>query len=172
MHSSEPPSESAEPVGTPPSSPPIPDIQRKKRRRLQVTTHVLSRATSEEGSGTEDIVEKDRDEESEESGAILKALTPTKQQPNILSDANADTLNQVPSRRKKRSDGGKRGRASKSAAVQTTLSLSAEEKGFTECKECNMLYNPLHKQDAKCHAKRHAAMLKAKSGSPDKEIQH
>lgn len=37
------------------------------------------------------------------------------------------------------------------------------DQGFTECKECGMLYNPYHEKDAKLHARRHAAMLKVKA---------
>ncbi|KAL7619646.1 hypothetical protein AAE478_010187 [Parahypoxylon ruwenzoriense] len=151
---------------TPPSSPLIADTQRRKRRRL--TTRAASRSTSEDPK-LETRVEGDL--ESKEPDAANNWSTLPTERTDPMLNACPDTLNQVPTKRKTRSDAGKRGRNTgqglKSATVQTTLSLSAEEKGFTECKDCNMLYNPLHKQDAKCHAKRHAAMLRAKSSSHD-----
>ncbi|KAI6081050.1 hypothetical protein F4821DRAFT_38907 [Hypoxylon rubiginosum] len=155
-------SERTECTVTPPSSPPAPH-KLKKRRRL--TTRIISRSTSED-LAAEDSTEEESEEDNLDRVAIKSSPA---EKGGVLSDASADTLNQAASRRKKRSDAGKRGQGSKSTAVQTTLSLSAQEKGFVECKDCNMLYNPLHKQDAKCHARRHAAMLKAKSSHHDNE---
>ncbi|KAI1763113.1 hypothetical protein GGR53DRAFT_386050 [Hypoxylon sp. FL1150] len=163
LPSSEPPSERTEFTNTPPSSPPAPQ-KLKKRRRL--TTRILSRSTSED-MGAKDSAEEESEEDEPDGVSVKSSPAGNKV---VLSDTSADTLNQAISRRKKRLDAGKRGRGSKSAVVQTTLSLSAQEKGFVECKDCNMLYNPLHKQDAKCHASRHAAMLKAKSGNHDDVI--
>ncbi|KAI0835929.1 hypothetical protein F5Y06DRAFT_113964 [Hypoxylon sp. FL0890] len=163
LYLSEPRSGSVEPTSTPPSSPPVSDRQRKKRRRL--TTRVISRDVSEDPQMEED----QRVGENEESDAMDDRFAVSAGRTNALEDAKPDILNRPATRHNNRSDSGKRGRVSKSATVQTTLSLSAAEKGFTECKECNMLYNPLHKQDAKCHARRHAAMLKAKSSSNDNE---
>ncbi|KAI2603142.1 uncharacterized protein GGS25DRAFT_81096 [Hypoxylon fragiforme] len=162
--SPEPSSELAEPTSTPPSSPPMPNIQLRKRRRL--TTRVPSRATSEDLKCPTEPTRTD--EEITESHFIGDHHIPVKEKKDTLSDVSADTLNQkIPLIN--RSEAGRRARASKSATVQTTLSLSADEKGFTECKQCNMLYNPLHKQDAKFHAKRHAAILKAKSDQHDND---
>ncbi|KAI1139323.1 hypothetical protein F5Y05DRAFT_344887 [Hypoxylon sp. FL0543] len=156
-------STSVEPTSTPPSSPPNSDRQRKKRRRL--TTRIVSRDMSEDPQ-SKDIEGVGEGEESDAiDGRPVVSGAPTK----ALETTNPNILNQPATRRKNRPDAGKRGRDPKPATVQTTLSLSAAEKGFTECKECNMLYNPLHKQDAKCHARRHAAMLKEKSSSIDDE---
>ncbi|KAI1412069.1 hypothetical protein F5Y13DRAFT_190748 [Hypoxylon sp. FL1857] len=163
LDSSEPPSGSVEPSSTPPSSPPISDRQPKKRRRL--TTRVVSRSVSEDPQ----IEDVDRDRENEESNTVDDRSAVSEGCTNVLLDASSDILNRPIARHKTRSDAGKCGRGPKSATVQTTLSLSAAEKGFTECKACNMLYNPLHKQDAKCHARRHAAMLKARASSNDDE---
>ncbi|KAI1385640.1 uncharacterized protein F4822DRAFT_350068 [Hypoxylon trugodes] len=168
ISSSEPPSESIEPTSTPPSSPPLPDLSRKKRRRL--TTRVVSRTTSEDPK-SDSIVTEDREDE-EPDAAENRSPSPEDEQ-GVLSDAGLTTLNRPIAKLRTRSDAGKRGqnlkKGVKSATAQTTLSLTNEEKGFTECRECNMLYNPLHKQDAKHHAKQHAAMLKAKSRSNNKE---
>lgn len=171
LPSSEPPferterTERTEHTNTPPSSPPLPNRQ-KKRRRL--TTRVISRSASEDLNAEDSATEES---ENDESDGDDKRSSPVEQR-SILSNTSAGTLNQAASRRKQRSDAGKRGRGSKPkpTIVQTTLSLSSQEKGFAECKDCNMLYNPLHKQDAKCHARRHAAMLKAKSSYHVNEI--
>ncbi|KAI0886576.1 uncharacterized protein GGS22DRAFT_186645 [Annulohypoxylon maeteangense] len=164
--SSEPTSGPTEPASTPPSSPPMFDLNRKKRRRL--TTRIISRATSNDPN-QEDIVEGE-DQRSDDIGdGSVASASPA----DALSDASSNTLDRPTAKRKKQFGVRKHRRNKedqKPSAVQTTLSLSLSEKGFTECKECNMLYNPLHKQDAKCHASRHAAMLKAKSSTPDNQI--
>ncbi|KAI5863838.1 hypothetical protein GGS23DRAFT_516301 [Durotheca rogersii] len=157
-------SDAVEPKTTPPSSPPALGVRRKTRRRL--TTRIVTCSASEDpqaevedegegGNGRSDPTED------EPVPPIIQTGTPVLPSP--------DNLSRIPAKRKTRSDAGKRGRntgkGTKPVRIQTTLSLSAEEKAFTECKECNMLYNPLHRQDAKCHARRHAAMLKAKSST-------
>ncbi|KAI1773145.1 hypothetical protein F4818DRAFT_118970 [Hypoxylon cercidicola] len=159
LPSSEPSSEHTERTDTPPSSPPALDKQ-KKRRRL--TTRVISRSTSEDLDAEDSGMEESENDE----WYRVDNKSPPIGQRGALSNTSPDTLNQAASR-KQRQDAGKHGRGSKSAIVQTTLSLSNQEKGFAECKDCNMLYNPLHKQDAKCHARRHSAMLKAKSSNHD-----
>ncbi|KAK3313267.1 hypothetical protein B0H66DRAFT_569897 [Apodospora peruviana] len=50
--------------------------------------------------------------------------------------------------------------------VQTTLSLAINPgPGFTICKECGILYNPLNEGDRKEHKRRHAAHIRSKSKS-------
>ncbi|KAI1103694.1 hypothetical protein F4804DRAFT_217871 [Jackrogersella minutella] len=163
LPSSEPTSEPTIPESTPPSSPPTLDLQRRKRRRLM--TRAIPRLTPED-LNAEDIVEGEDDEEPDGKSDGSKALASRK---DALSDASLNALNRPATREKKRVEAGKRGRASK-IIVQTTLSISTSDKGFVECKECNMLYNPLHKEDAKCHTRRHAAMLKEKLSSQNDEI--
>lgn len=52
-------------------------------------------------------------------------------------------------------------RRPRKATVQTTLNLSpADDPGFTICKDCGMLYNPLNEKDRKDHAKQHAAVMR------------
>lgn len=54
-------------------------------------------------------------------------------------------------------------RRSRKPTVQTTLNLSmTDEPGFTICKGCEMLYNPLNEKDRKDHAKQHAASMRRK----------
>ena len=49
------------------------------------------------------------------------------------------------------------------AKVQTTLSLAIDPRpGFTICKDCGILYNPLNDKDRKEHKKQHAAHARAK----------
>ncbi|KAI1801258.1 hypothetical protein F4811DRAFT_469222 [Daldinia bambusicola] len=159
-HSPEPSSEPADPTSTPPSSPSISNLQPKKRRRL--TTRIVSRAASVE-SKMDDVVgknEKERGNEIDVDFTLSSNLSPAS------SEISSATLN-LPVVKPKRQSDTKHERSmkktSKVTTVQTTLSLSIEDKGFVECKECDMLYNPLHKEDAKYHAKRHAAILQAKS---------
>ncbi|PNP40764.1 hypothetical protein TGAMA5MH_07204 [Trichoderma gamsii] len=46
-----------------------------------------------------------------------------------------------------------------SAAVQTTLNISAQA-AFSECKICNTVWNPLYPDDVKYHIKTHKAVLR------------
>ncbi|KAI1653412.1 hypothetical protein F4813DRAFT_393727 [Daldinia decipiens] len=166
LNSSNPSSEPVDPINTPPSSPPIRTLPRKNRRKL--TTRITSRAASEE-SNTEGTTKKDGEEERNDGVDIGSMLSTDS--PHTLSEVSSATLNLPATEQNIQPDTKKREwsikKVSKPATVQTTLSLSIEDKGFIECNECNMLYNPLHKQDAKCHARRHAAMLKAKSSIYD-----
>ncbi|RYP39287.1 hypothetical protein DL767_002296 [Monosporascus sp. MG133] len=157
--SSEPPSCGVEPTSTPPSSPPSKtDSRPKKRRRL--ATKVVSRDLD---------VTDDEEEETIESPApdTDQSTTTRREGLGILTDKSKDALNKAATQPGQRLEAGKRGKRkgpdSKSVTVQTTLSLSMSDKGFAECKECNMLYNPYHEKDAKFHARRHAAMLKSKA---------
>ncbi|TPX14688.1 uncharacterized protein E0L32_005083 [Thyridium curvatum] len=48
-----------------------------------------------------------------------------------------------------------RPKVAKRPSIQTTLSLSRSA-GFTECRGCGLLYNPVHAEDVRYHAKQHA----------------
>ena len=53
-------------------------------------------------------------------------------------------------------------KAKKAKTVQTTLSLAigpSDSGSVRECKECSILYNPLHETDAKFHARYHASVV-------------
>lgn len=163
--STEPSSCGAEPISTPPSSPPPKaDIRPKKRRRL--TTKVIPQDIETD----EPAENKDPDNPSSEGDRPVPIPSDKEAAAGILTGTSASTLNKATAPSQQRSEAGKRGKSHKgpsvkSATVQTTLSLSMSDQGFTECKECNMLYNPYHVKDAKIHAKRHAAILKTKSKS-------
>ncbi|CAK7226999.1 hypothetical protein SEUCBS140593_006431 [Sporothrix eucalyptigena] len=61
--------------------------------------------------------------------------------------------------------GKKRKKMAGPATVQTTLSLAisgGDSASVKECKECNILYNPLHEKDAKFHARYHASVCRKK----------
>lgn len=73
-----------------------------------------------------------------------------------LRDGDENTMNKGRRRSRKKTS------AKAKTTVQTTLSLTRET-GFKECKDCNIVYNPLHEKDAKFHARRHAAVLRKRS---------
>ncbi|KAI0000257.1 hypothetical protein F4779DRAFT_604733 [Xylariaceae sp. FL0662B] len=162
---SEPSSDSADPTTTPPSSPPMPKSKRKTRRKL--TTRVMSQETETAGNGATG----QGDEEGEESATAERASTEPREQTAIPANSSQGALDRAQAKAKKRSDAGKRGRGGaapagpRQATVQTTLSLALNEKVFTECKECTMLYNPFHEKDVRFHARRHAAMQRARRNS-------
>ncbi|KAI1082516.1 hypothetical protein F5B20DRAFT_505543 [Whalleya microplaca] len=157
-----PSSDSAGPITTPPSSPPLPEAKRKTRRKL--TTRAIS---LEAGTAVHEATDED-DGEVEGTTAVKDKPEEPRGQAASVADSSQDILKRG-AKEKKRSDAGKRGRGARQAprqtTVQTTLSLSLNEKVFEECKDCNMLYNPFHEKDAKYHAKLHAAMQKAKQNS-------
>ncbi|KAI0389932.1 hypothetical protein F5Y17DRAFT_446829 [Xylariaceae sp. FL0594] len=148
----EPSSEITGPTVTPPSSPPILlSTTRKRVRRLKtrVTTHRISDGT-----------EPDEDGDAEEQRETKPIMSPP-----ILSEAAASILNistTKTSEAKRRKCARER---KKKPSVQTTLSLSMRDTAYTECKECDMLYNHLDKTDVKYHARHHAAKLKAKTNA-------
>ncbi|RYP78167.1 hypothetical protein DL769_003248 [Monosporascus sp. CRB-8-3] len=157
--SCEPSSCGVEPTSTPPSPPPLKtDSRPKKRRRL--TTKIVAKDLDATVDAEEENIESPAPETDQ-------STTTRREDSGILADKSKDALNKASSQPEQRLEAGKRGKSkgpsSKSVTVQTTLSLSMSDKGFAECKECNMLYNPYHEKDAKFHARRHAAMLKSKS---------
>ncbi|KAI3318997.1 hypothetical protein HD806DRAFT_299653 [Xylariaceae sp. AK1471] len=160
--SSEPLSESTGPTITPPSSPPIITTKRKRVRRLK--TRVVTQRIDDEETSDEN---KEGHERKKQIGSIHDIEPPAHARPPALSEATPNSLNQPESISRTRSKTSKRRenrrRDHKTASVQTTLSLSMTETGYTECKECDMLYNHLDKTDVKYHARHHAALLRAKA---------
>ncbi|KAI0814193.1 hypothetical protein GGR55DRAFT_499537 [Xylaria sp. FL0064] len=157
---SDPPSEHSEPTNTPPSSPPPLTTRKRKARRLK-TRVATQRRDKEEGS---DQTQADRDDDGK-TGRTQNLEPPAHTQSPALSEATPNALNQRDNVSMIRPGGDKRGnkqRKNIAASVQTTLSLSMNEAHYTECKECGMLYNHLHETDVKYHARRHAAMRRAK----------
>ncbi|KAI8628113.1 hypothetical protein F5Y19DRAFT_153821 [Xylariaceae sp. FL1651] len=159
--SSEPSSDPAEPSMTPPSSLPIVTMRRRRARRL--TTRIGTQHTYEDQAYDEDEVDYSSKECMRGTGIVE---SPAYARPSVLSEIKSNTLNQAETTLTTQSKGSKRRRnASRDhnrASVQTTLSLSITEKGYTECKECGMLYNPVHEADVRFHARRHAALRRAK----------
>ncbi|RYO80742.1 hypothetical protein DL766_008051 [Monosporascus sp. MC13-8B] len=156
---SEPSSCGVEPASTPPSPPPLKtDSRHKKRRRL--TTKVVSKDLDATGDAEEETTGR-LDPETGQSTTTRGGNS------GVLADTSKGALNKAATQQEQRLEAGKRGRGkgpnSKPVIVQTTLSLSMSDKGFAECKACNMIYNPYHEKDAKFHARRHAVMLKSKS---------
>jgi hypothetical protein len=153
----EPSSEPTEPNTTPPSSPPITSTRKRVRRlKARVTTHRIA-----------DKEPEDEDTEDTENEHRTRKL-PVHQ---ILSETKPSTLNlsaktpegKTTPERKGSTERGKKER--KKACVQTTLSLTMSDTAYTECKECDMLYNCLDKTDVRHHARHHAAKLKAKAST-------
>lgn len=55
----------------------------------------------------------------------------------------------------------KKRKAAPKQTVQTTLALAiGGNAGMRECKVCDTVYNPLHPEDVKVHAKRHAGVVR------------
>ncbi|KAI1271175.1 hypothetical protein F5Y07DRAFT_27219 [Xylaria sp. FL0933] len=158
---SDPPSERSEPTVTPPSSPPPLTTRKRKARRLK--TRVVTQR-KDEGEGS-DGGQDNRDGEGK-TGRTQNTEPPPHTQSPALSETTPNALNQKENVSMIRPGGdkarGNKERKNKAASVQTTLSLSMNEAHYTECKECGMLYNHLHETDVKYHARRHAAMRRAK----------
>ncbi|KLU92958.1 hypothetical protein MAPG_11861 [Magnaporthiopsis poae ATCC 64411] len=57
------------------------------------------------------------------------------------------------------------GHRSPTATVQMTLNLSTRDASIKQCRECDMLYNPLHPSDVKHHARHHASVVKMKAAA-------
>ncbi|KAI1746965.1 hypothetical protein F4782DRAFT_468414 [Xylaria castorea] len=160
--SSDPSSEPNEPTITPPSSPAVITTTKRKVRRLK--TRVVTQRIDEEEA---DDQEQENQDSKEQIGRIRDIEPLAHARRPALSESTPDGLNKVQSTLLSRLYTGKplenRRREKKQASVQTTLSLSMNEAHYTECKECGMLYNHLHKTDVKYHARRHAALRKVKT---------
>ncbi|KAI1121863.1 hypothetical protein F5Y10DRAFT_92124 [Nemania abortiva] len=157
------------PTFTPPSSPPVVTTRRRARR---LKTRVVTQRIDER-------VASDEEEENEDDDARLGAIDDEKPSPNtsssVLSETTPNTLNQTDNLPRSRSGDSKpqrkRQREKKTTSVQTTISLSMTEAQYTECKECGLLYNHFHPTDVKYHARRHAALRKAKlQGSVENDV--
>ncbi|KAI2624491.1 hypothetical protein GGS21DRAFT_322848 [Xylaria nigripes] len=160
--SSEPLSDPSEPTVTPPSSPPgISSGRRIRRLKTRVPTrHIV------------EIVADDEDGEIE-GGKVFTATregqdaAPPQVATTALSKFGPSSLKKSEIMSKTGSERGKgrghRRGESRTASIQTTLSLSTNEPQYTECKECDMLYNHLHETDVKYHARRHAALRRVKA---------
>ena len=150
-------SDTVEPTLTPPSSP-IPLPKARERRRL-ATQLAIDGGTSGVNGNETNQKENCRDEGHDDTqdpslNACCDGTAP-------LGEANVNILGgEVLIRnaaRKPRKQPAKE-------KVQTTLSLAINPgPGFTICKECGVLYNPLNEKDRKEHKKQHAAYLRSKA---------
>ncbi|KAJ2972777.1 hypothetical protein NUW58_g9114 [Xylaria curta] len=160
--SSDPLSDSNGSTTTPPSSPPIIPSKRRGTRRLKtrVVVHCANEQNASDGKQEDqDSQKQTRMIHDSESPTHACASPPSETTLNIFNQT--ENTSEAPSERDK-SRVSKR-QEKKQMSVQTTLSLSMNETHYTECKECGMLYNHLHEADVKYHARRHAALRRAKT---------
>lgn len=146
---------STPPTSIPPSSPAV-EVSRKRPRRLttKASNRIGSLRDSDHGTSASSADE-------EKSVGRPDA----QQQDQALQDTSATLLNQKRSQEASQVNVGTRSskrQKSKKATIQTTISLSLDEKQFLECTECTMVYNPYHEADVKLHKRRHAAFLRSK----------
>ncbi|KAI0425466.1 hypothetical protein F5Y09DRAFT_100074 [Xylaria sp. FL1042] len=160
--SSDPLPEYNEPTITPPSSPLLLITRKRKARRLK--TRVVTQPRDEEESSDETQEKQDSEKE---IGRTRDTEPTTHTHSPALSGTTPTALDQSEIRSMTRPGAGKpreiKRQKNKVASVQTTLSLSMNEAHYTECMECGMLYNHLHETDVKYHARRHAALRRAKA---------
>lgn len=182
-------------TSSPPSSPPplassshSEKEARARRKPRRLTTKAKPRETSptlgdDEGGTDNEAEEPATRSRRGQATATPKqgsenqaAATDREQDRKVLSSKTPSTLNrEVPTTTPApasvaASNPRKRQRTrAEPAMVQQTLSLSISETGFTECRECSMLYNPLHEKDRRFHARQHAAILKAREMKENNE---
>ncbi|KAK3384981.1 hypothetical protein B0H63DRAFT_501146 [Podospora didyma] len=164
--------EATETIPAPQSpSPPAPD--RRKRRRL-TTRPLISEGAGGQVDSNDQNPPNSKDEDDGEN--------PTKRDHQSLPDANDqlggassnkeqqgrhDSTPHMPDQAGAPHTGPKRpDKRITKEMVQTTLSLSiAPHAGFTVCKDCGILYNPLNEKDRMEHKKRHAAHVRSRAKS-------
>lgn len=127
------------------------------------TTHALS-------SGTHDILNRaplpsPLSEPSSANPPTFSASLPlsdneaTARKPKRRLNLHGSTY--APQKKRKTSNSNAAKSKKKPTVVQTTLALAiGGNAGMRECKVCDTVYNPLHPEDVKVHAKRHAGWLK------------
>lgn len=167
-----PPPPPAERVLTPPpSSPPIAFGKARKRRlttrpRIDEDNTCTRPGGSEEQDGQDDgDTSRDIDQIEEEQSSMFPSKSELGvEQKSVLAEGSTDVSNRPP--RPAGEGVGKKGKLGKRPTkerVQMTLSLSINpDPGFTVCKDCEVLYNPLNEKDRKEHKKQHAAHVRAK----------
>ncbi|KAK3376777.1 hypothetical protein B0T24DRAFT_229199 [Lasiosphaeria ovina] len=176
-----------ESASTPPSPPyPLPIREPRKRRRLTTRPRLGAedRGKMDVGCGT--AVDCSNEERSRQTGMngyndddtlpITNKNTPQETQDSggqgsrVLDELTATVAGQVAmSGMMTKRPLGITDRSRKRCAkdmVQTTLSLSVNpDPGFTVCKDCGILYNPLNEKDRKEHKTRHAAHARSRGRS-------
>ncbi|KAK1753045.1 hypothetical protein QBC47DRAFT_387602 [Echria macrotheca] len=161
----------------PPSSPITPSGRKRGGPATKLNSERQARALKSEKqplprSGPEEQQEEDVDAESDDDETARHARTNGQDDRGVLRELSPDRLNGIP---KPPDHGDKRGkkrlkRQSTKDMKQTTLSLAIDPKpGFTICRECDVLYNPLNESDRQEHKKRHAAYLRKKKAAESKK---
>ncbi|KAL8404808.1 hypothetical protein RB594_009617 [Gaeumannomyces avenae] len=90
---------------------------------------------------------------------------------NALGDASTNTTKSAcncsdrPCQHTRRARSKRAGHKPPAATVQMTLSLSTRDASIKQCRECDMMYNPLHPSDVKHHARHHASVVKMKTAA-------
>ncbi|RMJ18836.1 hypothetical protein CDV36_001492 [Fusarium kuroshium] len=144
-----PKSDEPQPGSTPPSSPPQPPRiePRRKPRILRFGGSSLPIINNEE---TESDAQDDEEVGGNREDGKGSVRSPLKEQ---------HTTNTTTTKQKK----------PKPQTVQTTLNISSQAP-FSECKVCNIVWNPLYPDDVKYHTKQHAAVLRARKKKESESI--
>ncbi|TLD15664.1 uncharacterized protein PgNI_00707 [Pyricularia grisea] len=149
----------------PPSSPVVsPPPKRSLRAPRRLTTRPARLIDARDGSPSDSIYNTNNSTETPEAHQSLpgNARTTLKEDPaNSRMTKSCDCQFKPCSHQTK--PGSKRAIKSPTSTIQMTLSLSARSSGITQCRECDMLYNPLHPSDVKNHSRHHAALAKIKA---------
>lgn len=164
----------SEPSLTPPPSSPTLPLGTRKRRRLTTRPDIPDcevsaarrhqRDAARGGKMNKGVLDEDNDapqscraESSEHHGVLEEVAL------NVLNQTASSfgaTVKQYSREKKKKPI---RGRSTKDM-VQTTLSLGINPgPGYTVCRDCGMLYNPLNEKDRVDHRRQHAAYVRGKS---------
>lgn len=130
-------------VSSPPSSPPVPQVYEKKKRRLG------TRAVVAPSSPVLRSIDDSQASEDEDGDEQEQKVVEAKKVGERKATGDGTKVKQAAKRKATR------------ATVQTTLALS-DDPAFTICNDCEMLYNPLNERDRKDHARRHAAAVRKK----------
>ncbi|KAL8377296.1 hypothetical protein RB595_008130 [Gaeumannomyces hyphopodioides] len=166
-------SASQTPDSTPLASPlriATPESRPRSRRRL----------TTRPFAGPDAVSLDDNERRTDHApGTTQHATDPPRESPphsiasdnNAPGDASANTTNSACNcgdklcRHTRRARSKRAGHKSPAATVQMTLNLSTRDASIKQCRECDMLYNPLHPSDVKHHARHHASVVKMKAAA-------
>jgi len=157
----------------PPSSPTLP-LGIKKRRRLTTRPEIpgcdISAASSRQHDAAQGgMINRVFDEHND---ALLSCRTETGEPYGVLEEVTHNALDQMASScggtfrqylGEKKKKNPIRRRSTKDM-VQTTLSLGINPgPGYTVCRDCGMLYNPMNEKDRVDHRRQHVAHVKERS---------
>jgi hypothetical protein len=163
---------------TPPSSSP-PQVSKARKRRRLTTRPEVGRFSVGMGESHDDNHELEEEaardqeyEQNDEDSTSSTVCSPTRSTSNVKGNNEPSPIRAIfnaagsmMTSRKTLIEGGldgqkrrQRRKQDKKELVQTTLSLSINrDSGYVVCKDCGLLYNPVHEKDRKEHAREHAA---------------